>query len=133
MALDKLAADIKLMHEKMEVAKTIAAEAAGEGEKGMMAVANVINNRSISKGKSPSEIISEKNQFYGATAKNRDELYREVKPTADKMVEMMYQKKLVDNTGGAEYFRQPTEKIRKWHGEQTVQIGNHIFHKAGGK
>jgi spore germination cell wall hydrolase CwlJ-like protein len=129
MALDELAAKIKLMHEKMEVAKTLAAEAAGEGEEGMRGAANVMNNRSVKKGKTPFEIINEKNQFYGTTAKNRDKLYQEVKPIADKIVEEMYQKKLKDNTGGAEYFRQPKEKIMKWHGDETVRIGNHIFHK----
>ncbi len=129
MELDKLAEEIKLLHEKMEVAKTIAAEAAGEGEQGMIAVANVMENRSIKKGKTPFEIINEKNQFYGTTAKNREELYRQVKPIADKIVEQMYQKKLKDTTGGAEYFRQPKEKVMKWHGDETVRIGNHIFHK----
>jgi spore germination cell wall hydrolase CwlJ-like protein len=129
MELDKLAEEIKLLHEKTEVGKTLAAEAAGEGEEGMLAVINVINNRSVKKGKTPFEIINEKNQFYGTTAKNRERLYQEVKPLADKLVEMLYNKQLKDNTGGAEYFRQPKESIRKWHGQETVKIGNHIFHK----
>ena len=130
MGLADLAVKIKLMHEKMEVAKTLAAETASEGEVGMRAGASVIYNRSVKKGKTPFEIITDtKSPFYGTTNKNRDKLYQQVKPTVDKIVDEIYQGKFKDTVGGAEYIRQPTEKIRKWHGEETVRIGNHIFHK----
>jgi spore germination cell wall hydrolase CwlJ-like protein len=129
MELEQLAQQVKLMNEMREVAKTIAAEAASEGEEGMLAVANVINNRAVKKGKTPYEIITAKNQFYGTTASNRDRLYKEVQPIVDKLAQMLYNKQLKDNTNGAEYFRQPKESIRKWHGEETIRMGNHIFHK----
>ena len=102
MPLADLAAKIKLMHEKMEVAKTLVAEAASDGEAGMRGAGSVVNNRSVKKGKTPFEIINEKNQFFGTTNKNRDKIYKDVKPVADKIVEEMYNKKLKDTTGGAE-------------------------------
>ena len=109
------------------VAAVIAAEACGEGEIGMAGVASVIKNRAIKWHKTPHQIVTQKNQFYGLTAKNRDRLYSQCKSTADRLADNIM--RIEDITGGAIFFRQPTEKIQKWHGTETVRIGGHIFHK----
>lgn len=116
-----------------EVAKVIAAEAAGEGEEGMRAVASVIMNRANNKSKSPIDIVTSKNQFYGYTAKNKDKLYKQVKDIAYKLAEDIYSKKLKDTVKGAEYFLLPNEKVRSWHGEPTVKIGKHQFYKESNR
>lgn len=110
------------------LAETIAAEACSEGYEGLQAVANVIRNRAISQNKTPYQIITAKNQFYGYTNKNRTKIYKGCKKTADYLAENIMN--LPDITGGAEYFLLPSEKIRAWHGEKTVTIKKHTFYKG---
>ena len=114
------------------IAKTLAAEAASEGELGMIAVANTIKNRASRKNKSLIDVVSEPNQYYGYTAKNRDKIYEQVKPIADKIADDLISGKLEDVTDGAEYFLLPHEKIRSWHGSKTKKIGSHTFYKEKG-
>ena len=109
------------------VAVTIAAEACGEGETGMQAVANTIQNRANSRNKTPEQIVTQKNQYYGATAANRHKLYSQCKAVADRLSKNIAS--LPDITGGAEYFLLPTEPVRRWHGDKTVKIGRHTFYK----
>jgi len=116
--------------EVAEVAKVIAAEAANQGINGMTAVANTIANRSKNQGKSPLEVVSAKNQYYGYTAPNKEKLYKEVEEQALGVARKLYEGNLKDITGGAEFFLLPTEKIRKWHGDKTVTIGEHTFYKG---
>jgi spore germination cell wall hydrolase CwlJ-like protein len=114
----------------LEVAKTLAAEAGGEGAVGMNAVAHVMDNRKTQWKKDIMEVISAKNQFYGYTAKNRDKIFEQVKDVALPLAEAVVNGTLgKDTTGGALYFRQPKEPIYKWHGQETTRIGGHIFHK----
>lgn len=110
-----------------EVAKTIAAEACGEGRKGMLMVANVIANRVKAWGKTPLQVVSQRNQFYGFTASNRDRLYNQCREQADFLAsQLMF---LTDETDGALYFRQHSEPIYSWHGAETVRYKGHIFHR----
>lgn len=109
------------------VASVIAAEACGEGKKGMYAVANVITNRAKKYNMSPYEIVTQKNQFYGYTSKNREKLYLQCKEYTDYLAKNIM--KLDDITKGALYFRRFDEKKRSWHLTMTIQIGNHIFYK----
>lgn len=109
------------------VAITIAAEACSEGEVGMQAVANTIKNRAIARRKTPAQIVTQKNQYYGATASNRHKLYAQCKATADRLAREIMT--LPDVTGGAQYFLLPKEPVRKWHGAKTVKIGRHTFYK----
>lgn len=110
-----------------DVAATIAAEGCSEGRKGMLLVSNVIANRVRAWGRTPQQIVSQRNQFYGFTAKNRDKLYAQCKQQADFLAEnLMF---IDDQTEGALYFRQPNEAIRSWHGEETVRYKGHIFHR----
>lgn len=112
-----------------ELAKIIAAESASLGERGMMATAHVINNRA-GKNSTPYKEATRKNQFYGYTNKNKDKIYQGVKEQALGIATKLYNGQLgEDFTGGAKYFRQPTEKVQPWHKEQTITIGNHIFYK----
>lgn len=109
------------------VARVIAAEAAGEGEIGLRAVACVIANRARAQHKTPYQIVTARNQFYGLTAKNRKKLYRQVKPIADRLAaEIM---SLPDITGGALYFRTAQERVFPWCKIRTVKIGKHIFYR----
>lgn len=55
-----------------EILKTIIAEAAGEGEEGMYAVASVIANRAKRRGKTPKEIVNQPKQFTGRWRKDLD-------------------------------------------------------------
>lgn len=112
-----------------EVAKVLAAEGASEGEEGMRAIASTIMNRMAGTNKNALDIVSQKNQYYGYTAENKDKLYKQVKDTADKVARDLVEGKLKDNTGGAKYFLLPKEKVRSWHGDKTVNIGKHTFYK----
>jgi len=110
-----------------ELAMVLAAEGCSEGENGMIAILSVIKNRVTMWNKTEWQVISAKNQFYGFTASNKYVLYNQCKEMADRIVRN--RGFIMDNTGGALYFRQPSEPIYSWHGEETVRIGNHIFHK----
>ncbi len=109
------------------VSSTISAEACSEGIVGMHAVANVIANRSKKYNKTPFEIVTQKNQFYGYTAKNRETLYEQCGFYTDILTERIME--LDDITDGALYFRKVGEKKQKWHLRRTVKIGKHIFYK----
>lgn len=109
------------------VASVICSEACGEGEIGMYAVANVIANRSKKYNKTPYEIVTAKNQFYGYTANNREELYNQCGKIADRLTKNIM--KLDDITDRALYFRKVGEKKRSWHMVFTIKIGKHLFYK----
>jgi spore germination cell wall hydrolase CwlJ-like protein len=115
------------MTETNFVASVIAAEAGGEGYKGMYAVACVIQNRMEMQHKTACQIVRQKNQFYGATAKNRLKNYNKVKEIADSIAKQIG--KLKDNTKGALYFRRPDERLFKWCKVMTIRVKNHIFYK----
>ena len=112
------------------IAEVIAAEAAGEGERGLRAVACVIANRARAQHKTPYQIVTAKNQFYGYTAKNRHKLYLQVKPIVDKLAGDIM--RIKDITGGAvnfeniEAFGEPGWRKGK---VKTCKIGRHTFYK----
>jgi len=116
-----------LDQEQIEVAKVVAAEACGEGTTGMRLVLNVIQNRAKAWNKSMFQIVSQKNQFYGYTASNKERLYRECRSVVDSLIANA--NGIPDATDGALFFRQPSEPEYSWHGEETLRYGNHIFHK----
>jgi len=109
------------------VSSVISAEACSEGEIGMYAVANVVSNRSKKYNMTPYEVVTQKNQFYGYTADNREELYNQCGKISDKLTVKIME--LDDVTNGAIYFRKIGEKKRSWHLVFTVKIGKHIFYK----
>ena len=109
------------------VASTICAEAVGEGCVGLYAVSNVITNRSKKWNKTPYEIVTQRNQFYGYTAKNREELYKQEKDYCDYLAKNLLE--LDDITNGALYFRRIDEKKQSWHMRFCIKIKNHLFYK----
>ena len=113
--------------EKQAIAWTIAAEAAGEGKIGMRAVACTIKNRAVKYNKTPYEIISEPNQYYGYTAKNRMKRYEEVKEYVDYLANNIMN--LEDITQGAIYFETYRKEPLKWCKVFITKIGNHYFYK----
>ncbi len=116
-----------LDYETQIVAEVIAAEAGGEGYQGMHAVANTIANRARLWHKTPYQIVTQKNQYYGYTAKNRHSLYLRVCRTANQLaVDIM---SLQDVTNGAVYFRRPDEPMFEWCKIETYRYKNHIFYK----
>lgn len=112
-----------------DVAVTLSAEAGGEGEAGMRAVASTMLNRSKAQGKSVHAVATAKNQYYGFTAKNRFARYREVKPIADRIALELMAGTIKDTVNGGLYFRTAKEPRFKWCKVQTARIGKHIFYK----
>ncbi len=116
--------------ERQVVASVIAAEACGEGAQGMELVASTILNRSKAWHKTPYEIVTAKNQYYGYTASNRERLYLSCASTADRLATGILANALPDKTGGAMYFLRPGERLRAWHGQKTITWGRHTFYKG---
>jgi len=109
------------------VAEVIAAEACGEDEIGLRAVACVIANRAKAQGITPYAVVTARNQFYGYVAKNRHKLYLQVKPIVDMLAKDIMN--LKDITGGALYFRRSDEKMFRWCKTETLRLNNHIFYR----
>jgi spore germination cell wall hydrolase CwlJ-like protein len=111
-----------------QVAITIAAEACTDGRIGMHAVANTIANRAKRMKKTPYQVITQKNQYYGYTSPTRMNSYKgSCKKIAKGLAANIMN--LRDITNGSEFNRQPKERVRRWHGKQMVRIGSHYFHR----
>lgn len=120
----------KLEKERKEtttIAQVIASEGCGEGNTGMFYISNTIKNRSEQWNKTPYEIVTQPNQYYGLNNPNKIQLYNQCKEMADYFAENVL--KLPDMIYGALYFRQPEEIRQKWHKEETKRYKNHIFYK----
>jgi spore germination cell wall hydrolase CwlJ-like protein len=113
--------------EEIEVAKTIAMEACGEGFIGMYAVVNVIANRSKEYNLTPFEVVSQKNQFAGYWHINRNKRFEECKEKSLYLSKNLLE--LTDITYGALYFKTQYEQKRKWHKVKTITIKKHEFWK----
>lgn len=107
--------------------QVIASEACGEGKIGMYLVANTIKNRAEQWAKTPHEIVTQPNQYYGLTSPNRIQLYNQCKDFSDELASNIL--KLPDITDGALYFLKPNEEKRSWHKIETLRYKNHIFYK----
>lgn len=116
-----------LDYEAQIVAEVIAAEASGEGYQGMYAVACTIANRAKLWHKTSYQIVTQKNQYYGYTAKNRYLLYLKVRRIANQLAGNIML--LQDITNGALYFRRFDEPMFKWCKIETYRYKNHIFYK----
>jgi spore germination cell wall hydrolase CwlJ-like protein len=116
--------------QRQDIARTIAAEACSEGITGMRLVAETINNRSKAQHKTPYQIISAKNQYYGYTAKTSYKLYDQCKASADQVTNELLAGNTGDKTKGALYFINPkTEKPFRWCKVLTYAFKNHVFYK----
>ena len=124
----------KLTRETKIIAITILAEARGEGEAGMYAVAAVIAQRSFERKRTPSAVCLKKWQFScwnGKTLKNLEHLLKV--PQAKYALALAKNIKLLsrDYIGYANHYHNNKIKLPYWaKGEKPVKtIGNHIFYK----
>ena len=118
------------------VPQVIAGEAAGEGQRGMQAVANVIHNRMNKTGQSAEQIVKKKKQFSALSDKQMmDRNYEQVKDQADKIANDL--EKLPDITNGATHYvtkslyNKRKDNPKSWISKMEVvaTIGNHVFMK----
>ncbi len=109
------------------IAQVIASEGCSEGKIGLYLIANTIKNRSEQWNKTPYEIVTQSNQYYGLTSPNRIQLYNQCKDFSDELASKILE--LPDMTSGALYFRRPNEEKRMWHKTKTIRFKNHIFYK----
>jgi spore germination cell wall hydrolase CwlJ-like protein len=124
----------KLTRETKIIAITILAEARGEGEAGMYAVAAVIAQRAFERKRTPSAVCLKKWQFScwnGKTLKNLEHLLKV--PQAKYALALAKNIKLLsrDFVGYANHYHNNKIKLPYWaKGEKPVKtIGNHIFYK----
>lgn len=110
--------------------KIVHCEARGEGEKGIVLVANVILNRVKTAGfpNSIIEVIEQKNQFEPV----RTELYAMAEPTED--VKEAVNKAIAgtDYSQAATYFRTIAGAAGSWHEKNLTKLfdyNNHRFYK----
>jgi len=123
-----------LTRETKIIAITILAEARGEGEAGMYAVAAVIAQRAFERKRTPSAVCLKKWQFScwnGKTLKNLEHLLKV--PQARYALALARNIKLLsrDYVGYANHYHNNKIKLPYWaKGEKPVKtIGNHIFYK----
>lgn len=109
------------------VASVIAAEACGEGERAMRAVANTIKNRAKQKDITPLEVVTAPSQYAGLHNKNKELRYQECKEVVDRLADTLMD--LNDITKGALYFKTPDERLRPWHKELTLVVGKLEFYR----
>lgn len=110
------------------IAEAVYHEARGEGTSGMIAVANVIMNRSTQWKKSPAQIVQQPGQFSyrgkrGLNFSDKDSYNKACSIASDVM-----SKKIKDNTHGATYFRSGGGTWGR-NFKQTTKINNHVFFK----
>jgi spore germination cell wall hydrolase CwlJ-like protein len=120
----------RTMTKIMIIAMVIAAEAVGEGPKGMVAVANVIANRARRSGQSAYEEVVKPKQFFGLTAPNRMKLLEQCGDYCIELAENIMT--LPDITGGATHY----ENVNKygtpnWARRMTLtfEYKHHKFYK----
>ena len=124
----------ELSKETKVIAITILAEARGEGEAGMYAVAAVIAQRSFERKRTPSAVCLKKWQFSCWNGKRLKDLEHLLKvPQADYALALAKNIKLLsrDYIGYANHYHNNKIKLPYWaKGEKPVKtIGNHIFYK----
>jgi len=126
--------NVKLTRETKVIALTILAEARGEGQRGMYAVAAVIAQRAHERGQTPKEVCLKPYQFScwnGKTLKSLEHLLKV--PQAEYAISLAKNIKLLsrDYVGFANHYHNNKIKLPYWaKGQKPVKvIGNHIFYK----
>lgn len=121
--------------DRQDLRKTIAAEAAGEGENGMIAVGNVIRNRAERRGKSLADIVREPDQFTGYAQPGAGALQILQDPDQvakiDGIIDRMAAGELPDITGEADHYHAKSVNP-DWASRmpKTAEVGQHLFYRA---
>ncbi len=121
--------------DRQDLRKTIAAEAAGEGETGMIAVGNVIRNRAERRGKGLADVVREPKQFTGYEAPGEGALKILQDPDQlakiDSIIDRMASGELPDITDGADHYHAKTVSP-SWANQmpKTTEVGQHLFYRA---
>jgi len=126
--------NVKLTRETKIIAITILAEARGEGQGGMYAVAAVIAQRAFERKRTPTEVCLKKWQFSCWNGKRLKDLEYLLKvPQGKYALALAKNIKLLsrDFVGFANHYHNNKIKPPYWaKGEKPVKIiGNHIFYK----
>jgi len=127
--------NVKLTRETKIIACTILAEARGEGQGGMYAVAAVIAQRAFERKRTPSEICLKPYQFscWNGYKKVKDLEHLLKVPQAKYAIALAKNIKLLsrDFVGYANHYHNNKIKTPYWaKGKKPVKtIGNHIFYK----
>ena len=126
--------NVKLTRETKVVALTILAEARGEGQGGMYAVAAVIAQRAFERKRTPTEVCLKKWQFSCWNGKRLKDLEHLLKvPQGKYALALAKNIKLLsrDFVGFANHYHNNKIKLPYWaKGQKPVKtIGNHIFYK----
>ena len=126
--------NVKLTRETKVIAITILAEARGEGQGGMYAVAAVIAQRAFERKRTPKEICLKPYQFSCWNGKSLKSLEHLLKvPQAKYAIALAKNIKLLsrDFVGFANHYHNNKIKAPYWaKGQKPVKvIGNHIFYK----
>jgi spore germination cell wall hydrolase CwlJ-like protein len=123
------------------VAAVLIGEAAGEGDAGMVAVAEVIRNRAVEHHCSPLQVVCRKRAFSCLNGKTAEQLYRQkchspLFPQALRIAKVLYNspQDLPGITRGATYYDRKDAKP-PWLSEvrQVAIIGQHAFYVAKSK
>jgi hypothetical protein len=119
------------------VAAVLVAEAATEGE-GMIAVAEVIHNRTVTLGLSPLQVVTQKFQFSCLNGKSTDALLIKMRshpkfPIALELATLVYfaPEKLPGLAHGATHYHATWIKTPYWAQQKkpVARIGQHIFYR----
>lgn len=121
------------------VAAVLMAEAWGEGEVGMTAVAEVIRTRANATGLSPLAVVSVRKHFSCLNKASAEDLYRKFSTERDFQVALNIARTLYNEPGklpgyarGADHFTRSDEKPGWARGKRPIIIlGNHAFYRLG--
>ena len=119
------------------VAAVLMAEAWGEGEVGMTAVAEVIRTRANESKISPLAVVTSYKQFSCLNSSNADQLYSRFARLRDYRTALAISRKLYNQpealpgySKGANHFTRSVEKPAWAQGQHpVVVIGNHAFYR----
>jgi N12 class adenine-specific DNA methylase len=124
-----------MSRDRDDIINTIIAEAGGEGDAGMAAVASVIRNRAAERGLDPASVVRQPKQFAGYENPGRDAVKAMQDPAMRERAARIYDQvtggEIDDPTGGADHYH-ANSVSPSWSKTmpETAQIGNHLFYRS---